>query len=71
MEDIPIKTYKTKISKEKGAPPSKKHKKSSAVHSKSDYFAAPAAGGWPSRHDKTSAPANNDAVAEADAEPSS
>ena len=68
MEDIPIKTYKTKISKEKGAPPSKKHKKSSAVHSKSDYFAAPAAGGWPSRHDKTSAPANNDAVAEAEAE---
>ena len=52
---------KTKISKEKGSAPTKKEKV------KPDYFHEPSKGGWPSRHDRTAAAANPEAVAEADA----
>ena len=54
---------KTALSSEKGAPPAKKKKKAA---DKEHYFPSPASGGgWPSRHDRTAAPIDEEATAEA------
>ena len=55
----------TTLSKEKGSKPTKKDKKKSSTPP-ADYFPAPSGGGgWPSRHDRTAAPVDTEATAEA------